>query len=79
MRLICIICILLSGCSTLPQNVGGLEKPAAVLMVRPKALPDQKAGDDIAVNNLDVRRVCTVEISKLTRLQRWAKTVTKGD
>lgn len=79
MRAICVFSILLlAGCGTAPMDVGGLEKPAAVLMTKPQPLPEQVVGEDIAVNNLDVRRVCAVEISKLKRLQRWAYTVTKG-
>lgn len=69
--------LLLSGCAS-PQLLD-LEPPAAALMRHAQALPESKNGEDIAVNNLKVRRVCSVEISKLTRLQRYVKTVvTKG-
>jgi hypothetical protein len=69
----------LAGCST-PILLDNLEPPAKTLMVPPKKIPDIQNGEDVGVNNLKVRHVCSLEISKLRRLQRYVTTVTtKGE
>ena len=52
-----------------------LEPPAASLLVSPKKLPTLKSGDDLVAKHRELRRQYSTESGKLTRLQRYVKTV----
>lgn len=78
MRLILTLSALaVAGCAAPPTPPSKLVKPAAALMVDPERLPDLHAGDDIGVHAMKVRKMYGHETSKLRRLQRWVRTVTK--
>lgn len=66
--------LLLAGCanSVTPSQ---LEPPAKALMAPPAKLPDLKAGDDLVHEHARLRRMYSTESGKLTRLQRYVKTV----
>lgn len=70
--------LLLAGCADstgVPPSK--LVKPSSMLMVPPEPLIDIVPGDDVVVHALRVRRQYSKETSKLKRLQRWVRTVTK--
>lgn len=74
----CLLGVLaLAGCAGSPVPPSKLEKPAAALMIEPARLPDLVAGEDIALHAVKVRKLYGHEASKLRRLQRWVRTVTK--
>jgi hypothetical protein len=54
-----------------------LEPPAKALMVPPKPLADPKKGDDLVVIHKSLRNDYVNEASKLRRLQRYVRTITK--
>lgn len=67
----------LAGCGGGPVPPSKLSKPAAALMVPPETLADIQAGDDLGEVVARTRRSYGREATKLRRLQRWARTVTK--
>ena len=76
LALITIACTI-SGCSTSPVPPSKLSKPASELMIAPGVLPDLFEGDDIGQHTIVVRRMYGKEATKLRRLQRYVRTVTK--
>lgn len=69
--------IALCGCASTPTPPSKLVRPASVLMIAPEPLPDVREGDDLAVHVATTRRMYGREASKLRRLQRYVRTVTK--
>lgn len=67
----------LSGCAGAPVPPSKLVKPAAALMVPPETLADIGEGDDLGEVLAHTRRSYGREATKLRRLQRWSRTVTK--
>lgn len=67
----------LGGCATSPVPPSKLSKPASELMIAPGVLPDLFEGDDIGQHTIVVRRMYGKEATKLRRLQRYVRTVTK--
>lgn len=72
-----IVVLSLAGCADSPVPGSKLVGPAAVLMVAPDPLPDIKEGEDVARHAIKVRKMYGKEASKLRRLQRWVRVVTK--
>ena len=68
---------LLCGCGGQPVPPSKLVKPADVLMVPPGQLPNIREGEDVAQHAATVRRIYGREASKLRKLQRYVRTVTK--
>lgn len=69
--------ICLAGCGGPPVPPSKLKSPAAVLMVAPEPLRDIQQGEDVANHAIKVREMYGKEASKLRRLQRWVRVVTK--
>lgn len=76
LSLITIVCTL-GGCATSPVPPSKLSKPASELMIAPGVLPDIFEGDDVGQHAIRVRRMYGKEATKLRRLQRYVRTVTK--
>lgn len=77
-RLIVCACVAVAGCAdTAPVPPSKLARPAAALMVTPEPLSQVQAGDDLYQSHARLRRSYGRETSKLKRLQRWVRTVTK--
>lgn len=70
-------CLALAGCGGQPVPPSKLVKPADALMVAPGQLPNIREGDDVAKHAATVRKLYGKEASKLRRLQRYVRTVTK--
>jgi hypothetical protein len=66
------LCVLPACASVSPSQ---LEPPAKGLMVPPAKLADLKAGDDLVQRHAELRRQYSTEVGKLTRIQRYVKTV----
>lgn len=66
------LCVL-AGCATPAPSQ--LEPPAKALMVPPKPMPTLKAGDDLVHKHAELRRQYSTEAGKLTRLQRYVRTI----
>ena len=70
-------CVALAGCGGGPVPPSKLTGPAAALMVPPASLPDIREGDDLGQALAGTRKMYGHEASKLRRLQRYVRTVTK--
>jgi hypothetical protein len=66
----------LAGCAG-TVSPSQLEPPAKALMVPPTKLPTLKAGDDLVHEHARLRRMYSTEAGKLTRIQRYVKTILK--
>ena len=71
------VACLLGGCGGKPVPPSKLVKPSSMLMVAPGTLPDLREGDDVGQHAITVRRMYGKEASKLRRLQRYVRTVTR--
>ncbi len=70
--------LLLAGCADstgVPPSK--LVRPSSMLMIAPAQLPEIAPGDDVVVHALKVRRLYGRETSKLLRLQRYVRVITK--
>jgi hypothetical protein len=70
--------VVIGGCSgdvAVPPSK--LEKPAAYLMVAPEPLFNVAAGDDYGQALIKTRKMYGKETSKLRRLQRYVRVITK--
>jgi hypothetical protein len=74
--LIVLCCALFAGCAS-TVSPSQLESPAKALMIPPAKLAELKAGDDLVQRHADLRRQYSTETGKLTRLQRYVRTITK--
>lgn len=70
------LAITLAGCVS-PIQPSRLEPPAQVLMQPPAKVPEVKAGDDLVQEHVKLRRSYLTETDKLSRLQRYIRTILK--
>lgn len=68
--------VMFAGCAN-TVSPSQLEPPAKALMSPPAKLPELKAGDDLVVKHMELRRSYSTETDKLRRLQVYVRTVTK--